>query len=84
MELALESQNTEPFPNEEFGYELIKPAGLMNTNYKTLVKRNLDNEHSTSLFGIKQGVKIRQFQKSSSISTILKLSVFVAVLAMYL
>ncbi|WP_299338463.1 hypothetical protein [uncultured Psychroserpens sp.] len=84
MELVLKSQELEPFPNHGLESEFIRPEGLLNSNYKSVVKCNLSNTDSNSIFGIKQRVRSRQYQITSSISTLLKLSVFVTVLAFIL
>ena len=84
MELVLTSQKFEPSPKPRLGTEFVRPEGLLNSNYKSVVKCNLNNTNSTSIFGIKQRVKSRQYQFTSSIDTLLKLSVFITVLAFIL
>ena len=84
MELVLASQKLEPSPKRRLTTTLVRPEGLLNSNYKSVVKCNLNNTKSTSIFGIKQRVKSRQYQITSSIDTLLKLSVFVTVLAFIL
>ncbi|WP_298900368.1 hypothetical protein [uncultured Psychroserpens sp.] len=84
MELVLASQKLEPSPKRRLATEFVRPEGLLNSNYKSVVKCNLNNTKSTSIFGIKQRVKSRQYQITSSIDTLLKLSVFVTVLAFIL
>ena len=56
-----------------------RPSGLLNSNYKKLVKRTLNTTKTHSLFNIKQGLKTRQYQFTSSIETVLKVSAFAAV-----
>ncbi|MGB3606848.1 hypothetical protein [Psychroserpens sp.] len=84
MELVLTAQELEPAPKLKSKREFIRPEGLLNSMYKTVVKRNLNDTNSTSIFGIKQRVKSKQYQITSSIDTILKVSVFVIVLAFIL
>ncbi|MCD2257609.1 hypothetical protein [Psychroserpens luteolus] len=84
MELVLTSEKLEPSPKRRLKTEFVRPEGLLNSNYKSVVKCNLSNSKSTSIFGIKQRVKSRQYQFTSSIDTLLKLSVFVTVLAFIL
>lgn len=84
MELVLTSQKLEPSPKPRLETEFVRPEGLLNSNYKSVVKCNLNNTNSTSIFGIKQRVKSRQYQFTSSIDTLLKLSVFITVLAFIL
>ena len=81
MELVLTSQKLEPSPKPRLKTEFVRPEGLLNSNYKSVVNCNFRNTNSTSIFGIKQRVKSRQYQITSSIDTLLKLSVFVIVLA---
>ncbi|MBO6605893.1 hypothetical protein [Psychroserpens sp.] len=80
MELVITSQELEPLPARVDTTEFVRPEGLLNSNYKSVVKCNLSNTKSNSIFGIKQRVKSRQYQFTSSIATLLKLSVFVAAL----
>lgn len=84
MELVLTSQKLEPSPKLRLETEFVRPEGLLNSNYKSVVKCNLRHAKTTSIFGIKQRVKSRQYQITSSIDTLLKLSVFVTVLAFIL
>lgn len=80
MELVLSSQNLEPFPKQE----IVRPEGLLNSNYKRIVSSNYKTTNTNTLFAIKQRVKSRQFQFTSSIDTILKLTVFtVAIVLMF-
>jgi hypothetical protein len=80
MELLI-TQELEPLPIRNLKREFETPEGLLNSNYKKVVKCNLNNRNSNSIFGIKQRVKSRQYQFTSSIETLLKVSVFVIVLA---
>lgn len=84
MELLLTSQDLDPLPKRKLYSELTRPGGLLNSNYKAIVRRNFSHANSTSIFGIKQREKIRQYQFTSSIDTILKLCVFIIVLAFIL
>ena len=82
MELVVTSQELEPLPLGGFAPGLIRPEGLLNSNYKSVAESNESNTQSSSIFGIKQRVKNRLYYNfTSSIATILKLSVFVAALA---
>jgi len=62
----------------------VRPEGLVNSNYKAIAKHNLRNRSSKSIFGVRQALKSRQYQFTSSIDTILKLSVFAIVLSVIL
>lgn len=84
MELVITSQKLEPSPKRRLNQQFERPEGLLNSNYKSVVKCNLSNANSTSIFGIKQRIKSRQYHFTSSIDTLLKVSVFVTVLAFIL
>lgn len=84
MELAFAPEKFEPSPKRKIttsNTQFTRPEGLLNSSYKSVVACNLKNSKSTSIFGIKQRVKSRQYQFTSSIDTLLKVSVFVTVLA---
>lgn len=80
MELLI-TQELEPLPIRSLKTEFEKPEGLLNSNYKQVVKCNLNNYNPKSISGIKQRLKSRQYQYTSSVETLLKVSVFVIVLA---
>ena len=80
MELTI-TQELEPLPIRNLEPEFETPVGLLNSNYKKVVNCNLDDKNSSSIFSIKQRVKSGRYQFTSSIETILKVSVFVIVLA---
>ena len=84
MELVFTSPVTEPEPIRGLKTEYVRPEGLLTSNYKSVVKCNLNHINPTSIFGIKQRIKSRQYQYTSSIYTILKLSVFVIILTFIL
>ena len=84
MELVLSTQDLEPLPKCKLEVAPMRPEGLLNSNYKSIVRCNFAHINSHSIFGIKQRVKSRQYQFTSSISTILKLSVFLLTLAVIL
>ncbi|MGS2725160.1 hypothetical protein ACU8DI_01025 [Psychroserpens sp. BH13MA-6] len=81
MELVLTSQKLEPSPERKLTTPFVRPEGLLNSNYKSVVKCNLQHTNASSIFGVKQLIKSRQYKITSSIETVLKLSVFVTVLA---
>lgn len=84
MELVLEHQYIEPLPKPKIKPFVFCHEGLLNSNYKQETKDNFFHSNPKSIFGIKQGLKSKQYQSTSSIETILKLSVFVIVLAITL
>lgn len=77
MELVLTHQELEPFPRKKRETFIFKNEGLLNSNYKKETKENFFHSNPKSIFGIRQGLKSKQYQFTSSIETILKLSVFV-------
>jgi hypothetical protein len=84
MELVLTTQDLESLPEPRVFVKLPRPEGLLNSNYKNLVKNNFKNTTSNSLFSIKQRLRSRQYQFTSSIGTALKVSLFfIAILLIF-
>ncbi|MCT4630698.1 hypothetical protein [Winogradskyella sp.] len=82
MELVL-NQELEALP-EPIAVSYNTTKGLLNSNYKTIVKQNYSKSTSTSVFGIRQRIKSSQFNKVNHTAAILKMSVFiVALLAIF-
>ncbi len=77
MELVLTQQDIEPLPKQKKEVFTFKNEGLLSSNYKKETSKNFFYSNPKSVFGIKQRIKSNQFQLTSSIETILKLSVFV-------
>lgn len=78
MELVLnqELKNTpEPIEVPHF-----TTNGLLNSNYKTLVKQNFRKLTTKSVFGIRQRLKSSQFNMVNHTAVILKLSAFAIIL----
>ncbi|WP_299521274.1 hypothetical protein [Winogradskyella sp.] len=50
--------------------------GLLNSNYKKIVKENYSTLNTTSVFGIRQRIKSSQFNRINHTAAILKLTVF--------
>ena len=50
--------------------------GLLNSDYKNIVKANFKNFKSSSLYSIKQRVKSNQFQTCCFVETSLKVLIF--------
>ncbi len=84
MELVLTQQDIEPLPKQKIKPFIFNNEGLLNSNYKEETKENFFHSNPKSIFGIKQSVKHRQYQFTSNIATILKLSVFVGALSIIL
>jgi len=75
MKTVITTQDLEPLPMS--GNDFVnQPSGLLNSNYKQLVKRNFKRMSSRSVFGIRQRMKSRQFNTCCSIETILKVGLF--------
>jgi len=82
MELALTLQDLEPLPIRKHRIKEtinLESQGILNSNYQNIVRKNYIDLETSSLFSIRQRIKSRQYQITSGIDTILKLSVFVTV-----
>jgi len=77
MELVLTQQDIEPLPKQKKEVFTFKNEGILSSTYKQETCENFFHSHPKSIFGIKQRIKSKQYQLTSSIDTILKLSVFV-------
>lgn len=77
-----ELSSTEPEP--ESNSLPLRPSGILNSNYKFIVRQNFKQANSKSIFAIRQRIKSRQIQFTPSIDTILKLSVFAVALSLVL
>ncbi|WP_299361238.1 hypothetical protein [Winogradskyella sp.] len=74
MELVL-NQELEALPEPET-VSHYTTNGLLNSNYKSIVKQNFSAPRPTSVFGIRQRIKSSQFNRINHTAAILKLSVF--------
>lgn len=63
----------EPEPIEVFHFT---NNGLLNSNYKSVVKHNFSASAPQSIFGIRQRIKSSQLHMVNHTAVILKLSVF--------
>lgn len=78
MELVLNQKlETEPEPISVSHYTT---NGLLNSNYKSIVKQNFSKSTTKSVFGIRQRIKSSQFRMVNHTAAILKISVFAMVL----
>lgn len=78
MDLVV-NQNLE-FVGEPDAVSHFTTYGLLNSNYKSVVKQNFKALNSTSVFAKRQYLKAFQFNVVNHTAVILKLSVFAAVL----
>jgi hypothetical protein len=78
MELAV-NQKLE-FDPEPIEVSHFTSKGLLNSNYKSLVKHNFSASTTQSLFGIRQRLKSSQYNTVDHTAAILKLSLFAVVL----
>ena len=78
MELVL-NQELETVP-EPVVVSHYTTNGLLNSNYKSVVKENFSKSTTKSIFGIRQRLKSSQLNMVNHTSVILKLSVFAMVL----
>jgi hypothetical protein len=78
MELAIH-QKLEFVP-EPVEVSHFTTNGLLNSNYKSVVKHNFSASTTKSLFGIRLRIKSSQFNMVNHTAVILKLSVFAIIL----
>lgn len=82
MELVL-NQKLETVP-EPIEVSHFTTNGLLNSNYKSIVKENFSKSTTKSVFGIRQRIKSSQLCKVNHTAVILKLSVFaIALIALF-
>lgn len=74
MELVL-NQKLESVP-EPTAVSHFTSQGLLNSNYKSVVKENFRKSTTKSVFGIRQRLKSSQFKMVNHTAAILKISVF--------
>ncbi|WP_179333409.1 hypothetical protein [Winogradskyella costae] len=74
MELALNTPLE--FAPEPIEVSHFTTEGILNSNYKSIVKQNFRILASKSVFGIRQRSKSSQFNTVNHTAVILKLSVF--------
>jgi hypothetical protein len=82
MELVInQSLEFVPEPTE---VSKFTSKGLLNSNYKSVVKHNFSQSTSKSIFGIRQRIKSSQLNMVNHTAVILKLSVFaIALVALF-
>lgn len=82
MELVI-NQNLEFIP-EPAEVSHFTSQGLLNSNYKSVVKQNFSKSTTKSIFGIRQRIKSSQLNMVNHTAVILKLSVFaIALVALF-
>jgi len=74
MELALNT--TSEFVPEPIAVSHFTTQGLLNSNYKSIVRQNFRTLASKSVFGIRQRSKSIQFNTVNHTAVLLKLAVF--------
>ncbi|MDP5081044.1 MAG: hypothetical protein NWP87_00200 [Winogradskyella sp.] len=74
MELVV-NQELE-FVREPIELPNFTTQGLLNSNYKSVVKQNFSSPIKTSVFGIRQRVKALQYYSINHTAVILKLALF--------
>ncbi|MDO1501475.1 hypothetical protein Q2T40_15170 [Winogradskyella maritima] len=79
MEITVTTQDFDPGP--EPGSQTFAVESLSNSNYKKLAAQNYSASTSKSVFGIRQHLKIKQFNMVNHIDVALKLSIFLTVIA---
>lgn len=82
MELVV-NQELEFVP-EPIEVSRIDGQGLLNSNYKSVVRHNYSTSTTKSIFGIRQRLKSSQLNMVNHTAVILKLSVFaIALIALF-
>ncbi|WP_400076845.1 hypothetical protein [Winogradskyella sp. R77965] len=82
MELVLKQELE--FTPEPIEVSHFTTNGLLNSNYKSVVKQNFSKSTTKSVFGIRQRLKSSQFNMVNHTAVILKLSVFaIALVALF-
>lgn len=76
MELTVSVEDLEPLPEPKELENYVKPEGLLNSNYQSIVRKNFNNTIPHSVFGIRQRLKKTQYKFTSSIEVLLKVSAF--------
>ena len=84
MELVLTQSAFEPLPRRKREIFEFKNEGLLTSTYKEKTRNNFFYSNPDSIYGTKQRIKSWQYGITSNIDTILKLSVFVILLAVAL
>jgi hypothetical protein len=82
MELVL-NQKLESVP-EPIAVSHYTTNGLLNSNYKSIVKHNFSKSTTKSVFGIRQRIKSSQLNMVNHVGIVLKISVFaIALVAIF-
>ena len=82
MELVL-NQKLESVP-EPIAVSHYTTKGLLNSNYKSIVKHNFSKSTTKSVFGIRQRIKSSQLNMVNHVGIVLKISVFaIALVAIF-
>ena len=84
MELVLSHQEFEPLPKQKIAPFIFNNEGILNSAYKKETQNNFFHSNPKSVFGAKQGIKSFQYEYTSGVGALLKLSVFaIAVIAVF-
>jgi len=76
MEIVLTHQEFEPLPRQKREPFIFNNEGILSSAYKDETRNNFFRSNPKSVFGAKQRIKSFQYQYTSSIDAILKISVF--------
>ena len=79
MALLITSQDLESHLKHDED-TVYRPLGFLNSSYQQIVKSNYSKMNTSSVFGIRQRLKSRQFNTCCPIETILKVSLFFIVI----
>ena len=84
MELVLSHQEFEPLPKQKRESFVFNNEGILSSAYKEETRDNFFQSSPKSVFGAKQRIKSFQYQYTSGIGAILKISVFaIALIAVF-
>jgi hypothetical protein len=81
MELVLTSKKTGRLTKQKDDY-INKPSGFLHSQYKSVVEHSYKRQNKTSIFGIRQRIKSKNYAISCVAETTLKLSLFLLVMVM--
>ncbi|WP_411766452.1 hypothetical protein [Winogradskyella sp. A3E31] len=79
MELFVTNRAISSEPEPRYHNFAVEP--LSNSNYKKIADKTYKSASSTSVFGIRQHLKIKRFNSILPIDVVLKVSIFAVVLA---
>ncbi len=80
MELLLNSSVPKAGSGKNHEIDSFEPGGILKSKYQTIVELTHNASSANSLYRLKQGIKTQRYHLVSSAETLLKLSIFTAVI----